>query len=397
MKIRHGFSRYIKSIRKVCMKVTFISKEYPPNVYGGAGVHVRYLVQELRKMIDVEVRSFGDQDIKEEGYRVKGYSSLGKLEGDPRISKALDTLGIDLSIVNDVMDSDIVHTHTWYAAFAGFLAKILYNNKFVLTSHSLEPLRPWKEEQLGAGYRLSSWVEKLGIENADRVVAVSNMMKADILQHFNIDEKKIAVIYNGIDTRKWKQTLTDDTLKEYGIDEEYVLFVGRTTQQKGMVYLIEAAKDIKAKVVFCTSAPDTPEIEQLLTEKMNETTNTLWINKLLKEEQYIELYSNASVFACPSIYEPFGIINLEAMACKTPVVASRVGGIKEVVVEGETGFFVEPKKPKQLAEKINILLEDKELAKKFGENGRRRVEEYFDWRIIAKQTKEMYEKLLKEK
>ena len=379
------------------MKVTFISKEYPPNVYGGAGVHVRYLVQELRKLIDVEVRTFGDQDITEKEYRVKGYSSIGDFDGDPRISKALDTLGIDLSIVNDVMDSDIVHTHTWYAAFAGFLAKILYNNKFVLTSHSLEPLRPWKEEQLGAGYRLSSWVEKLGIENADRVVAVSKMMKKDILKYFNIDEKKIAVIYNGIDTRKWKETLTDHTLKEYGIDEEYVLFVGRTTKQKGMIYLIEAAKDIKAKVVFCTSAPDTPEIEQMLTEKMNETTNTLWINKLLKEEQYIELYSNASVFACPSIYEPFGIINLEAMACKTPVVASKVGGIKEVVVEGETGFFVEPKKPKELAEKINILLNDTLLAKKFGENGRKRVEEYFDWRIIAKQTKEMYEKLLDEK
>jgi len=379
------------------MKVTFISKEYPPNVYGGAGVHVRYLVQELRKMIDIEVRSFGDQDIKEEGYSVKGYSSLGKLEGDPRISKALDTLGIDLSIVNDMMDSDIVHTHTWYAAFAGFLANILYNNKFVLTSHSLEPLRPWKEEQLGAGYKLSSWVEKLGIENADRVVAVSKMMKADILKYFDIDEKKIKVIYNGIDISKWKETLTDYTLKEYGIDEEYVLFVGRTTQQKGMIYLIEAAKDIKAKVVFCTSAPDTPEIEQMITKKMKETTNTLWINKLLKEEQYIELYSNASVFACPSIYEPFGIINLEAMACKTPVVASKVGGIKEVVVEGETGFFVEPAEPKQLSEKINKLLQDKALAKTFGENGRKRVEEYFDWKIIAKQTKEMYEELLKEK
>ena len=379
------------------MKVTFISKEYPPNVYGGAGVHVRYLVQELRKMIDIEVRSFGDQDIKEEGYSVKGYSSLGKLEGDPRISKALDTLGIDLSIVNDMMDSDIVHTHTWYAAFAGFLANILYNNKFVLTSHSLEPLRPWKEEQLGAGYKLSSWVEKLGIENADRVVAVSKMMKADILKYFDIDEKKIKVIYNGIDISKWKETLTDYTLKEYGIDEEYVLFVGRTTKQKGMVYLIEAAKDIKAKVVFCTSAPDTPEIEQMITKKMKETTNTLWINKLLKEEQYIELYSNASVFACPSIYEPFGIINLEAMACKTPVVASKVGGIKEVVVEGETGFFVEPAEPKQLSEKINKLLQDKALAKTFGENGRKRVEEYFDWKIIAKQTKEMYEELLKEK
>lgn len=378
------------------MKVTFISKEYPPYVYGGAGVHLRYLVQELRKMIDVEIRSFGDQDIEEEGYRVRGYTSLGKLKGDPKVSKALDTLGIDLSIVNDVIDSDIVHTHTWYAAFAGFLSKLLYGNKFVLTSHSLEPLRPWKEEQLGAGYHLSSWVEKLGIEQADRVVAVSKMMKDDILKYFDVDEQKIKVIYNGIDTTKWKETLTDYTLKEYGIDEEYVLFVGRTTKQKGMIYLIEAAKKIDAKVVFCTSAPDTPEIEQMITEKMKETTNTLWINKLLKEEQYIELYSNASVFACPSIYEPFGIINLEAMACKTPVVASKVGGIKEVVVDGETGFFVEPKKPDELSEKINVLLNDKDMAQRFGENGRKRVEELFDWKIIAKQTKKMYEELLSE-
>jgi len=376
------------------MKVTMIAREYPPNVYGGAGVHLRYLVQELRKIISVEVRCFGEQDVKEKDFRVKGYQAWKRLISDPKISKALQTISTDLSIVDDCINSDIVHTHTWYASFAGYLVKMLYDIPLVVTCHSLEPLRPWKEEQLGSGYKLSSWVEKLAIESADRVIAVSKMMKKDITKYFNIPSEKIKVIYNGIDLNKWKETKTDYTLKEYGIKGEYILFVGRTTKQKGMVYLIEAAKCIKANVVFCTSAPDTKEVEDEIRKKLKGIKNTLWINKLLKEEQYIELYSNASVFACPSIYEPFGIINLEAMSCKTPVVASKVGGIKEVVVEGETGFFVEPANPKQLAEKINILLASKELAEKFGENGRKRVEKYFDWKMIARQTKELYEEIL---
>ncbi|MBC8525369.1 MAG: glycogen synthase [Candidatus Cloacimonetes bacterium] len=376
------------------MKVTMIAREFPPNVYGGAGVHLRYLVQELKKLMSVEVRCFGEQNINEKNFKVKGYHAWEPLRGDPKISKALQTLSVDLSIVNDVIDSDIVHAHAWYASFAGHLAKMLYDIPLIVTCHSLEPLRPWKEEQLGSGYKLSSWVEKLAIESADRIVAVSNTMKNDILKLFDVSPEKIAVIHNGIDLNKWKETKTDFTLKEYGIKDEYVLFVGRTTKQKGMIYLIKAAKDIKANVVFCTSAPDTKEVEDEIREKMKGIKNTLWINRLLKEEQYIELYSNASVFACPSIYEPFGIINLEAMACKTPVVASAVGGIKEVVVEGETGFFVEPANPEQLAEKINILLKDKALAKKFGENGRKRVEKYFDWKMIAKQTKNLYEGIM---
>ncbi|MCK4357810.1 MAG: glycogen synthase [Candidatus Cloacimonetes bacterium] len=376
------------------MKVTMIAREFPPNVYGGAGVHLRYLVQELRKMISVEVRCFGEQNINEKNFKVRGYHAWESLTGDPQIGKALQTISADLSIVNDLIDSDIVHTHTWYASFAGYLAKLLYRKPLVVTCHSLEPLRPWKEEQLGSGYKLSSWVEKLAIESADRVIAVSKVMKRDILKFFDIPSKKIKVIYNGIDLNKWKETKTDFTLKEYGIKDEYVLFVGRTTKQKGMIYLIEAAKDINANVVFCTSAPDTKEVEDEIRKKLKGTKNTLWINKLLKEEQYIELYSNASVFACPSIYEPFGIINLEAMACKTPVVANAVGGIKEVVVDGKTGFFVEPANPKQLAEKMNLLLKDKKLAKIFGENGRKRVEKYFDWKIIARQTMKLYEEIL---
>ena len=376
------------------MKVTMIAREFPPNVYGGAGVHLRYLVQELRKMISVEVRCIGEQNVNEKNFSVKGYQTWKSLTGDPQISKALQTIATDLSIVNDFLDSDIVHTHTWYASFAGYLAKMLYSKPLVVTCHSLEPLRPWKEEQLGSGYKLSSWVEKLAIESADRIIAVSNMMKDDILKYFDIPYEKVKVIYNGIDLNKWKETKTDYTLNEYGIKGEYALFVGRTTKQKGMIYLIEAAKDIDSNIVFCTSAPDTKEIEDEIRQKLKWTKNTFWINKLLKEEQYIELYSNASVFACPSIYEPFGIINLEAMACKTPVVASAVGGIKEVIIDGETGFFVEPANPKQLAEKINLLLKDKKLAKKFGEKGRKRVEKYFDWKIIAKQTKKLYEEII---
>ncbi len=379
------------------MKVTMITKEYPPYVYGGAGVHVRHLVNELRKTISVDVRCFGEQNIEEKDYKVKGYPLLEKLKGNPKISKVLQTLSVDLSIVNDVLDSDIIHTHTWYTSFAGFLGKILYNLPFVLTSHSLEPLRPWKEEQLGSGYKLSSWVEKIAIESSDRVIAVSKGAKKDILKHFDVSSEKVKVIYNGVNLEKWHKVKTDSTLKEYGIRGDYVLFVGRTTRQKGMVYLIDAAREIDTQVVFCTSAPDTKEVEDEINEHFQSTTNTLWINKLLKEEQYIELYSNASVFACPSIYEPFGIINLEAMACKTPVVASAVGGITEVVVDGETGFLVPPSNPHILAEKINFLLKNKKLAVKFGQNGRKRVEKYFNWKVIAKQTKELYQDLLDEK
>ena len=382
----------------ITMKVTMIAREFPPYVYGGAGVHLKYLVQELTKLMEVEVRCFGDQDIKQENLKVKGYQPWNKLKegGDRRLAGALSTLSVDLSVVQDVIDSDIVHTHTWYAAFAGYLAKLLYKVPLVVTCHSLEPLRPWKEEQLGRGYQLSSWVEKLAIEAADKIIGVSNTMKEDILKYFNVPADRVAVIHNGIDLNKWKKVTTNDTQKQYGVRYPYVLFVGRTTKQKGMVYLLDAADYIEpsVQIVCCTSAPDTKEVEAEITRKVAGKKNVLWINKLLKEEQYIELYSGATVFACPSIYEPFGIINLEAMACETPVVASAVGGIKEVVVPEETGILVEPANPKQLADGINRLLRDRALASRFGKNGRKRVEKYFGWPLIAQQTKDLYESLI---
>ncbi|MFQ6092378.1 MAG: glycogen synthase, partial [bacterium] len=278
----------------------------------------------------------------------------------------------------------------------GYLAKLLYGVPLVVTCHSLEPLRPWKEEQLGKGYRLSSWAEKTAIESADRVIAVSKSVKEDILRHFNVSSDRVAVIHNGIDLNKWKKTTGDYTKKRYGIEDPYVLFVGRTTRQKGMVHLLDAADyiDPGLQLVCCTCAPDTQEVEDEITQKVAEKKNVLWINELLKEEQYIELYSGAAVFACPSIYEPFGIINLEAMACETPVVASAVGGIKEVVIPDETGILVEPENPKQLASGINHLLRNPALARRLAENGRSRVERYFSWKLVAQQTKKLYEALI---
>jgi len=383
---------------KTDMKVTMIAREYPPYVYGGAGVHLKYMVQELRKLMEVEVRCFGDQHEQEGTYRLRGYEGWDWLKNgdDARLAGALHTLSVDLAVARDAMTSDIVHTHTWYASFAGLLAKILYGAKLVVTCHSLEPLRPWKQEQLGNGYQLSSWVEKTAIESADRVIGVSKMMKEDILRHFNVPEEKVAVIHNGIDLKKWIKVSVDGTRKEYDVREPYVLFVGRTSKQKGMTYLLDAADyiDPGVQVLCCTSAPDTPELEEEIAKKVTGKKNVHWINKLLKEEQYIELYSGATVFACPSIYEPFGIINLEAMACGTPVVASAVGGIEEVVVPGQTGILVEPANPRRLADGINQLLRDRTMARKFGENGRKRVEQYFGWDYIARQTKELYESIV---
>lgn len=380
------------------MKVTMIAREYPPYVYGGAGVHLKHLVHELRKLMEIEVRCFGNQDDEEGQYRVKGYQGWKQMRkgSDTRLAGALCTLSVDLEIVQDAVSSDIVHTHTWYASFAGILAKKLYNVPLVVTCHSLEPLRPWKKEQLGKGYQISSWVEKTALESADMIIGVSKTVKDDILHHFNVSEDKIAVIHNGIDLNKWTKISTDGTRKEYSIKEPYVLFVGRTSKQKGMSYLLDAAGyiDPEVQIVCCTSAPDTKELEEQITNKVAEKKNVLWINKLLEEEQYIELYSGAAVFACPSIYEPFGIINLEAMACETPVVASAVGGIKEVVVPNETGILVEPANPRELADGINHLIRDCELAKRFGENGRKRVEQYFSWERIAHQIKELYERVL---
>lgn len=383
------------------MKVTIISKEYPPHVYGGAGVHVKFLTRELARNMQVEVRCFGEQKSQEGNLTVRGYRAWDRMyEGDEtRFNSTLGTFSTDLSLVRDRIDSDCVHTHTWYASLAGYWAKELYDIPLVCTVHSLEPLRPWKEEQLGRSFWLSSWAEKLALERADRVVAVSKGSKEDILKHFPaIDPDRVKVIHNGIDLNLYRHIDNDATRKSFDLNEPYILFVGRVSRQKGMTHLIDAMKfvDPGVKCVLCSSAPDTKELEEEIAAKVAAEPRVLWINYLLREEQYVELYSQAAVFCCPSVYEPFGIINLEAMSCATPVVASAVGGILETVVDGETGFLVPPADPKAIADAINKLLRNPELAKQFGRNGRKRVEQYFSWTSIAKKTEEMYLEMLED-
>ncbi|OXT06768.1 glycogen synthase [Thermoanaerobacterium thermosaccharolyticum] len=380
------------------LKVTIFTNEFPPNIYGGAGVHVDYLTKELSKLMDVDVRCFGEQNTSLNNMSVRGYREWEILKKDSidKLQKVLGPLSIDVAMVKDPITSNIVHCHTWYTFMAGFLAKMLYDIPLVVTIHSLEPLRPWKEEQLGNGYHLSTWMEKTGIEAADRIIAVSNDSKKDIMKCYNVPEDKIEVIYNGIDLNQYKKTDSNIARKKYGIDGRYILFVGRISRQKGIIHLIDAVKYLPqdVKVVLCASSPDTEEIKMEMEEKVKLYPNIIWIDKMVTKEEIIELYSNAEVFVCPSIYEPFGIINLEAMACNTPVVASATGGIKEVVVDGETGFLVEPGNPEDLAEHIKKLLDDRELAATFGANGRKRVEEMFSWESIAKKTYDMYEDVI---
>jgi glycogen synthase len=382
-------------------KVCFITREYPPHTYGGAGVHIKNLSRELAKLMDVEVRCFGDQDLTQGRLRVKGYQPWGRvLEGaEKKFNPALAAFATGLSIVRDPVDADVVHGHTWYAALAGFMAKLLYDVPLVATVHSLEPLRPWKEEQLGRSYGLTTWAERVALEAADRVVAVSAQSRGEILANFNMPPERVVVIHNGIDLETWKPSPAADTRRAYGIEGDYILFVGRVSRQKGMVHLLEAMKDVDpgARLVCCASAADTPEIEREIAAKVRETPRCLWINRFLREEQYIELYSHCAVFACPSVYEPFGIINLEAMACERPVVASAVGGIPEVVVPGETGFLVPPADPGALARALNHLLRDRALARRMGRAGRRRAEDHFSWTSIAARTRRMYEELLEER
>ncbi|MBI5536700.1 MAG: glycogen synthase [Deltaproteobacteria bacterium] len=382
------------------MKVTIISKEYPPHVYGGAGVHVKFLTRELARSMQVEVRCFGEQQVKEGNLTVKGYRAWDRMyEGDEsRFNSTLGTFSTDLSVVRDKMDSDLVHTHTWYASLAGYWAKMLYDIPLVSTVHSLEPLRPWKEEQLGRSYWLSAWVERMALENSERIVAVSKGSKEDILKFFNVDPDRIKVIHNGIDLNLYRHVDTDAARKSLDLNEPYILFVGRVSRQKGMTYLIDAMKHVDpgVKCVLCSSAPDTKELEEEISAKVAAEPRVMWINYMLREEQYVELYSHATIFVCPSVYEPFGIINLEAMGCSTPVVASAVGGILEVVVDGETGFLVPPAEPKALADAINKLLRNPDMARQFGHAGRRRVEQYFSWTSIAKKTEEMYQEMVDE-
>jgi alpha-maltose-1-phosphate synthase len=399
------------------MKALFLTNEYPPNIYGGAGVHVDYLSRELAKIMDVEVRCFGDQEVDLPHLTVRGFGvntavfrcpkNLNSVLGAIRRCTDFNTVGVD---------ADVVHCHTWYSHFGGILAKLNYHVPMVLTVHSLEPLRPWKREQLGYGYDCSTWLEKTATEMADAVVAVSEGTRSDVLRLFNVDPARVRIIYNGIDPEEYYPRKSNDLLPKYGIDPDkpFILFVGRIARQKGIIHLVNAIKymDPGYQVVLCAGAPDTPEIaeemKRAVAEAQSKREGVICIDQMVTKDVVYQLYTHAAVFVCPSIYEPFGIINLEAMACETAVVAAAVGGIKEVVVDGETGFLVhleqmettpfEPVNPdkfsRDLAEKINLLMADEPLRKKFGIAGRKRAVEKFSWATIAAETKKMYESLL---
>ena len=395
-----------------------MTREYPPHVYGGAGVHVEYLSRELAKKLEVEVHCWGDQHMDQGHLHVRGAEPWEAMaEGSPeKFDTALSAFSLNLLQMKSLSQIDVIHTHTWYVSMAGFLAKKLFKIPFVLTTHSLEPLRAWKAEQLGSGYAMSSWMERTAILDADAVIAVSNGTKADILRVYpELQPEKIHVIYNGIDLGEYNQTSDTSALTKYGVDPSrpYVLFVGRITRQKGVTHLVEAIRYLPpdTQVVLCAGAPDTPEIAAEMRQKVAEAKSihphVIWIEKMVTKPEVIQLYSHARVFCCPSVYEPFGIINLEAMACHAPVVASATGGILEVVVDGETGYLVPfaadpktgfPSNPEQfardLAAKISDLLDDPETCRKFGEAGRRRVEEKFAWSAIADQTIQLYQRLI---
>lgn len=399
------------------MRAALFTREFPPHIYGGAGVHVDYLSRELARKIDVDVYCWGKQHEDRGRLHVHGdepWSAItdgttGKFKG------ALEALSLNLTQVKALEGIDVCHTHTWYVSMAGFLAKKLYNIPFVLTTHSLEPLRAWKSEQLGSGYAMSSWMERTAILDADAIIAVSKGTKDDVLRAYDVPAERVHVIYNGIDLDEYQKTDDQSALKAYGVDPSrpYVLFVGRITRQKGVTHLVEAIRFLPpdTQIVLCAGAPDTPEIAAEMRAKVDEARahnpHIVWIEKMVSRQETIQLYSHCRVFCCPSVYEPFGIINLEAMACRAPVVASATGGILEVVVDGETGYLVPfeqdpvtsfPLHPEQfardLAAKLNPLLTDPARCAKMGDAGRRRVEQHFAWSSIADQTIALYQELV---
>jgi len=400
------------------LKALLLTREYPPEVYGGAGVHVDYLSRELTRLIPVEVRTFGDQDIRAGDLLVRGHRSAQDAAGDApeNFLLALQALRVCVSFAARPIDADVVHCHTWYAQFGGLLARILYGTPLVITAHSLEPLRPWKREQLGRGADLSAWIERTALEAADAVVAVSQEMKADILRHFNVAREKVHVIWNGVDTDEYRPVSRREHLDRYAIDPRrpYVLFVGRISRQKGVLHLVNAIPhlDPETQVVLCAASPDSPdiakEVEEAVRRVMASCGRVIWIQEMVDRPTAVELYSHAAVFCCPSIYEPFGIINLEAMACETPVVASAVGGIQEVVVHGETGYLVpleqqreppfEPVDParfsRDLADHLNRLLRDQGSRRAMGRRGRLRAESLFSWRAVARKVLALYQALV---
>jgi alpha-maltose-1-phosphate synthase len=375
-----------------------LTKEWPPDTYGGAGVHVEHLVAELRKRIDVDVHCFGERRTDADAHQVP--PSLR------RANAAIQTLGVDLEMVAATDGVDILHSHTWYTNLGGHIGGLLHGVPHVLTAHSLEPLRPWKEEQLGGGYRVSSWVERTAYEAADRIIAVSHGMRADVLHAYpEVDPDRVDVVHNGIDTTVYVPDYDETVLVQLGISRPYVLFVGRITRQKGILHLIQAARrfDEGVQLVLCASSPDTPEmgvetataVNQLRQERGEDSV--VWIQEQVDRTRLIQLFTHALAFACPSIYEPLGIVNLEAMACETAVVASAVGGIPEVVVDGETGLLVpydvdEPRAFEHaFADAINTLAADETRARTMGAAGRARAVSNFSWDTIADQTIAVYD------
>lgn len=393
------------------MRVDVLTREYPPNIYGGAGVHVTELVRAMRADADVRVHAFGTP-IEETG--TDGFEKIDRLSG---AGATLGILGTDLEFAAACEGTDIVHSHTWYANMGGHLAKMLYGVPHVITAHSLEPLRPWKAEQLGGGYRVSSWIERTAYEAADTVIAVSHGMRKDILRCYPaIVENKVAVVYNGIDTEEWHPVDNPETLSRFGIDPNRptIVFVGRITRQKGLPYLLRAARELPKDVqlVLCAGAPDTKEIMAevtgLVEELQRERTGVIWIEEMLPKPELCAILTAATAFVCPSIYEPLGIVNLEAMACGLPVVGTGTGGIPEVVVDGETGIIVPlgqatdgtgtPTDPetfvRDLGRAMTDITSDPAAARRMGERGLQRARDNFSWATIAEDTLSIYRSLL---
>ncbi|MFI1564406.1 glycogen synthase [Streptomyces sp. NPDC020490] len=381
------------------MRVGLLTREYPPDVYGGAGVHVEFLARELASLVDLEVHCWGEG----RGVGVVRHRSWGALD---TANDALRTFSVDLAMAAAVEGRELVHSHTWYANLAGHLGKMLHGIPHVMTAHSLEPLRPWKAEQLGGGYALSGWAERTAIEAADAVIAVSGAMRDDILACYPaLDPARVHVVHNGIDTTLYRPDHGTDVLDRIGLDRgrPYLLFVGRITRQKGVPHLLRAVRDIDpaAQVVLCAGAPDTPEIDRefrdLFAELSRVREHVHWIPQMLPRPEVIQLLTHAAAFVCPSVYEPLGIVNLEAMACGTPVVASRVGGIPEVVEDGRTGVLVSPGDDFEadLARALDSVLGDPEAARRMGEAGRERAVHEFGWDAVARRTVGLYEKILK--
>jgi alpha-maltose-1-phosphate synthase len=404
------------------VRIALFTNEYPPNVYGGAGVHVEYLSRELARAESgahrVDVLCFGEQHEIHGNLRVRGVApALRFAAQDPRHAKLLDALLRDLAMVGEVESPDVVHCHTWYAHLAGCLARPLTAAPLVLTTHSLEPHRPWKVEQLGSAYHATTWIERTAYENADGVIAVSQAMKEDVQELYGVAPERVRVIHNGIDPEEYQARPAPGTLRSLGIDPgvPIVLFVGRITRQKGILHLVRAIRYLRpgVQVVLCAGAPDTEAIAAEMTALVAEAKRAseievIWIPEMLPKADVIALYTHAAVFVCPSVYEPFGIINLEAMACETSVVAAAVGGIPEIVVPGQTGLLVpleaesgespEPRDPdafsRALAAAVNELMAAPERRAAMGKAARQRVLDHFSWTHIAEVTLEFYRELI---